>query len=253
MTDAEELARAWAAVEEGRQEDALEILAGLPETIEERFACAAHAWLGLSEPALARESVDALAGYWGPEDPDVVWLDGLVHLAAGAPARALTTLEALEVEDPSWMAEVHAQRALACDFLGDHDRARRELQAAHDTDPEAYPPPRTLSDEEFDALVDLACRALPDEFARVLEEVPIVIEPVPTAELVAGGFPPDLLGLMDSGDDEAPPRILLFQRNLERAFPDPAALAREIRTTIYHELGHALGFDEQGLEEMGLE
>jgi predicted Zn-dependent protease with MMP-like domain len=29
-----------------------------------------------------------------------------------------------------------------------------------------------------------------------------------------------------------------------------AALA--IRTTLYHELGHALGFDEEGVDELGL-
>ena len=74
--------------------------------------------------------------------------------------------------------------------------------------------------------------------------------------------PPELLGLFvgapnteASADENAelPPRIFLFQRNLERAAKDRAALREEIRVTLYHEIGHLLGFDEEGVAEMGLE
>jgi predicted Zn-dependent protease with MMP-like domain len=74
--------------------------------------------------------------------------------------------------------------------------------------------------------------------------------------------PPELLGLFvgapntESSADlnaELPPRIFLFQRNLERAAKDRAALREEIRVTLYHEIGHLLGFDEDGVAEMGLE
>jgi predicted Zn-dependent protease with MMP-like domain len=51
---------------------------------------------------------------------------------------------------------------------------------------------------------------------------------------------------------ERPPTIHLFQRNLERGARDRAELEQEIRVTLYHELGHALGFDEEGVDEMGL-
>ena len=50
---------------------------------------------------------------------------------------------------------------------------------------------------------------------------------------------------------EAPPRILLFQRNLERFARDEAELRREIARTLHHELAHYLGFAED--EMVGLD
>ena len=47
---------------------------------------------------------------------------------------------------------------------------------------------------------------------------------------------------MSSGS--LPPRILLFQRNLERQSRDLEDLRSEIAVTLYHELGHYLGLDE---------
>ena len=76
-----------------------------------------------------------------------------------------------------------------------------------------------------------------------------------------GETPADLLGLFVGtplvdrsieNTGEMPPTVFLFQRNLERAARDEAELEREIRITLFHELGHALGFDEDGVEEMGL-
>jgi predicted Zn-dependent protease with MMP-like domain len=43
----------------------------------------------------------------------------------------------------------------------------------------------------------------------------------------------------------------LFKRNLERSAGDAAELAEQIRVTLYHELGHYLGLDEDALEDLG--
>ena len=56
-----------------------------------------------------------------------------------------------------------------------------------------------------------------------------------------------------SGGVEAPPRILLFQRNLERYARDEAELRREIARTLHHELAHYLGFAEEQMTDLDLD
>jgi predicted Zn-dependent protease with MMP-like domain len=49
---------------------------------------------------------------------------------------------------------------------------------------------------------------------------------------------------------ELPPTIHLFRRNLERIATDADDLAEQITITLYHELGHYLGMEEDELEEL---
>jgi predicted Zn-dependent protease with MMP-like domain len=111
-----------------------------------------------------------------------------------------------------------------------------------------------------------ATERLPAEFRSALVETQILVDAVPSREILAGGeladTPPDLLGLfvgasqLERSHEDAlqlPPTIHLFQRNLERASHDRTELIEEIRVTLFHEIGHMLGFDEEGVDGMGLE
>jgi predicted Zn-dependent protease with MMP-like domain len=49
-----------------------------------------------------------------------------------------------------------------------------------------------------------------------------------------------------------PDRITIFRRPLERACASPQAIAREVRVTVMHELGHHLGLEEERLADLGL-
>jgi predicted Zn-dependent protease with MMP-like domain len=72
---------------------------------------------------------------------------------------------------------------------------------------------------------------------------------------------PELLGLFVgvaidghsylSTGGELPPRIYLFKRNLERTVTRSEDLTEQIRVTLYHELGHFLGMDEDDLDDAG--
>ena len=91
---------------------------------------------------------------------------------------------------------------------------------------------------------------LPPELAAALENVAIVVEEEHPDE-------PDLFGWYDGVGPERdasgalPDRIVIYRRPLERAFPDPADLRREIRVTVLHEVGHFFGLDEDRIDELG--
>ena len=107
----------------------------------------------------------------------------------------------------------------------------------------------------------------------MLDNVHVIVENEPTADQiaqarVAAGFdgPPagdedSLFGLYEGVPLThrggvyhlvPPDRITIFRGPLERAFASPQAIAREVRITVMHELGHHRGFEEDGLEELGL-
>ena len=62
----------------------------------------------------------------------------------------------------------------------------------------------------------------------------------------------DLLGRTQSDLPGTPGAIYLFRRNLLRVCGDRDELAREVRITVQHEVGHLLGLDEDDLEKWGL-
>ncbi len=98
---------------------------------------------------------------------------------------------------------------------------------------------------------------LPPELLDAAAEINFSVEPKPEAEL-----DPDLLGLFDGptreeialGNTELPPRIILYSENLwDEAEGDPARFEEEVEITLFHELGHYLGFDEEDLVERDLD
>lgn len=118
--------------------------------------------------------------------------------------------------------------------------------------------------ESFEALVEGVLDGLPPEAQRLLANVAIVIEEMPTPDQAILGTGEEdgwLYGLYEGvpiveyGADLVPfpNKISLFRLPLEADFPDPRDLAREVRLTVLHELAHHAGFDERRLEQLGLE
>ena len=122
-----------------------------------------------------------------------------------------------------------------------------------------------VSGVEFDGIVLDALRQLAPEFRERLEveNVDIVVEPEPTLyKLAELGLEPDetLFGLSegvslaDGGSHAAtmPSKITIFQRPIEDSVNDLEELQEEVLKTVWHEVGHFLGFDEDEVAEMGL-
>ncbi|MBZ5738453.1 metallopeptidase family protein [Nocardioides mangrovi] len=114
--------------------------------------------------------------------------------------------------------------------------------------------PVEMTPEEFDALVDRALDAIPDEIAALVRNVVVLVE----AEAPADD--PDLLGLYDGialtdrwGDPsmELPDRIFVFRDNLLDMCDSRAEVEDEVRITVVHEIAHHFGIDDERLHDLG--
>ena len=115
-----------------------------------------------------------------------------------------------------------------------------------------------LTDQEFDSVIQAALATLPAQFAELMSNVVITVEPYANEEWLDGAPREEVFGLYlgvplteRSFDDpyHLPDQIFLFQAALEAAFPDRDALCEEIRVTVIHEVGHFFGLDEDEIEE----
>jgi predicted Zn-dependent protease with MMP-like domain len=209
-------------------------------------------------------AIEALKGAERSADPALFF-----HLRAWASYQLARFDEACEDAERALavqpeMAEAHDVLSRALEHLGDDAGARRHAQQASELDPELCPLPLEVSDDEFDALVEQSLIELPPKVREQLGEIPVLVEPLPSLGVLTAEMPPltpDLLGLFVGRDlmtrhhddlPSAPGAIYLFRRNLLRACADEEELAREIRITVRHEVGHLLGLDEDDLESWGL-
>lgn len=261
-TDEAFLDRATELADEGRFDEALEILEQVTPARAERWLIACDAWTELGDLERASAALEEARRTLAPDDPDLIWHTGRLELLSWRFDAARDAFARLDREREG--APLLENLAILADVEGDAERAHALLVEAHRKSGGRRPAPLRMEPGEFEKVVAEAASQLPEESRDALQEVAVVIDPMPSAGLVdpaATGHPPDLLGLFvgipfperDSGHSgELPPTIFLFQRNLERACSDYDELRDEIATTLYHELGHALGFDEEGVEEMGL-
>ncbi len=243
----------------------------------------------------ARLETDALVKRRGPH-PDLRVLDAAVAIEEGEAEYALRALQGAESSaDPALffhlralarfhlveveaaredadkalairpeLAETHALLAKIHDFLGDPERADEHAEVACEMDPDNFPRPLEMDDQSFDQLVDASLQELPPRVREHLDEIPVLVEPMPPREILTAEpppLPPDILGLfvgrhlLERQHNDlpgSPGAIYLFRKNLLRVCRDPEELAREVRITVQHEVGHLLGLDEDDLDAWGL-
>lgn len=102
--------------------------------------------------------------------------------------------------------------------------------------------------DEFESLVADAIDALPEEFQRLLESVPVVVSDLGAEAHAYGQYFGD--GLAGGRYED---RIVIYRDTLERDFGhDRALLARQVERTLRHELAHHLGWNEGGVAGLGL-
>ncbi len=111
------------------------------------------------------------------------------------------------------------------------------------------------SEEDFKALVRMAIDELPLEFHRALEHVAVVVSDGGAAVRTGRGRR-GVYGLYQ-GDTVVQnyfhDRIVIFRDTLLRDFGhDPELLQEQVTRTLRHELAHHLGWDERGVDGLGL-
>jgi predicted Zn-dependent protease with MMP-like domain len=116
--------------------------------------------------------------------------------------------------------------------------------------------------KQFENLVAEALASIPRRFKKAMQNIAIVVEDEPSAELLEEMEiePPDtLLGLYQGtpltergwGHGNAlPDRVLIFQGPHERDADDEEDLVVAIGETLIHEIGHYFGMSEEQIEEI---
>jgi len=159
-----------------------------------------------------------------------------------------------------------ATKADAYHLLGRIHEAREERdemiaawQEVRKLDASTPDGPVTMSEDEMERVASETLQELPDDVAKKLEQVPIMIDDSPSEDLVADGLDPRALGVFngasmaETGVTPTVTNIMLFKKNLERMASDLDHLADEIRITVLHETAHYFGLEEDDLEKIGLD
>jgi len=102
--------------------------------------------------------------------------------------------------------------------------------------------------DPFEELVADAIDALPEQLQRLLATVPVIVSELGTEQRAYGEYFGD--GATLEGWED---RIVIYRDTLERDFGhDRKRLAQEVERTLRHELAHHIGWDERGVDGLGL-
>ena len=109
--------------------------------------------------------------------------------------------------------------------------------------------------KRFEKLLEQALERLPEAFRSKLTNVAIIVEDSPPSRPDRDGL---LLGLFHgipltekSTFQATPPdRIILYQENIEAVCSTDEEIRRQIRATLFHELGHYFGLSEDELRDV---
>jgi predicted Zn-dependent protease with MMP-like domain len=120
-----------------------------------------------------------------------------------------------------------------------------------------------METEQTDAFEDLVAEALdtlPDELARMMSNVQVVIEDepdqyqlrtIPRGHTLFGLYQGVPLTKRGTYDHALPDKISIFRGPITRYARTPERIRAQVRRTVIHEIGHHFGIGEARLHELG--
>lgn len=117
-----------------------------------------------------------------------------------------------------------------------------------------------ISREKFRAMAEAELAAIPHQLRNLLTNLAIEVQDEPGAEAEDMEEGDDLLGLYSgptreevlsgAAHGQLPPKVYLYQWNLEDSVESIEELRNEVRLTLRHELAHHFGFTDEDLEKV---
>ncbi|MEX2145177.1 MAG: metallopeptidase family protein [Candidatus Spechtbacterales bacterium] len=119
-----------------------------------------------------------------------------------------------------------------------------------------------MEENEFKKLVETALDDLPPHITEHLDNVAVVVEPRPSARSLKktgtrkGSI---LLGLYEGVPQTAwgrghggnlPDKITIFKESIEMFAKTPNQIEYLVRNTVWHEIAHHFGYDDDGIREL---
>jgi predicted Zn-dependent protease with MMP-like domain len=198
-------------------------------------------------------------------DPE--WSDGYSARAdclaeMGQPAEAWADVEhALKIDADN--PQAHWVRAVLFELEGKTRSAEESYRTAARLDPEGFHVPVRATRKAFDQAVKKAMARLPAAFRERMESVEIFVKDLPGADdHPDSGLGPLIMGAFDGCSvterresdpwTQIPPRIYLYQKNIERVCASREDLIEEIEITLLHEVGHYFGLEDEDLDRLDL-
>ncbi|OGH17487.1 MAG: hypothetical protein A3C97_00430 [Candidatus Levybacteria bacterium RIFCSPHIGHO2_02_FULL_37_11] len=117
-----------------------------------------------------------------------------------------------------------------------------------------------MDEERFRKLVAEAIDSLPEEFAKRLNNVSVVVEDDPSPKLLKSLKLPAwalLFGLYQGVPQTRrgfysgvlPDKITIFKNPIQRVSKTEEEIKAQVRTTVIHEIGHHFGLSEEDLKK----
>jgi len=119
-----------------------------------------------------------------------------------------------------------------------------------------------VTEEEFEELVTEAISTLPEKFRERMENIAIVIEDLPSQELLREmkiRSPYGLLGLYRGVPysrrgiwykNVLPDKIIIFKKPIEIRCKNKEDIKESVRKVVIHEIGHYFGLGEADLRKI---